>query len=421
MIGPAAAVLTVRADLVQRLGAILLIAMPVLLVVGQAAADIALSLIAVLFVLHSARTRDFAWLEEPWVLVGLTVWIWLMLGAWYVAADTTAANSRAAPFGRFVVFAAALQFWLFDDPVVRRTFLRVLGLVLAFVVLDCLVQYLSGEDLLGRPAGRIRLTGPFDETVPGGFLSRLALPLVAFGFGWAATIRGSGPTIGVVAATALVGLAIALTGERAALIMFAFGLGLLFLLLPEARRPLLVTGLIGALLVGGAVLTQPNLKTRLVGHTARDLTDFWDRRVGELLLRGLEVWQAHPVTGIGLKNFRQHCERDDFEPRGRVEERCYTHPHHIWNEWLAETGLIGFAGFLALLGLWGRAIVRGLQRLGTDYPLALGTGIALLIFLWPLRPSMSFFSNWLAAMFWLMLGLALALTAPRGGRPNPPS
>jgi hypothetical protein len=37
---------------------------------------------------------------------------------------------------------------------------------------------------------------------------------------------------------------------------------------------------------------------------------------------------------------------------------------------------------------------------------------ALLVFLWPLRSSMSFFSNWNAILFWLMLGLALAICAP---------
>ena len=78
-------------------------------------------------------------------------------------------------------------------------------------------------------------------------------------------------------------------------------------------------------------------------------------------------------------------------------------------------------GFLLLLALWGGAIVRGLKRLGPEYPLALGGAVALVVFLWPLRTSMSFFTNWLGAMFWLMLGLTLALTAPRGKPPNPPS
>ena len=152
------------------------------------------------------------------------------------------------------------------------------------------------------------------------------------------------------------------------------------------------------------------------------LADFWERRIGSLVWRGQEIWHEHFVFGVGLKNFRRFCERDDFLPRGPVETRCYTHPHQIWNEWLAETGAVGFAGFLALLALWGSAIARGLRRLGEDYPLALGALISLVIILWPLRTSMSFFSNWLAAMFWLMLGLTLALTALRGGRrPSPPS
>ncbi|MDX1541552.1 MAG: hypothetical protein R3349_09135, partial [Geminicoccaceae bacterium] len=99
-----------------QVAALLLIAMPALFILGQAAPDIALTLIAILFLGRSIALRDWRWLEEPWVLTGLLVWIYLMLNAAYVAGDVEAAISRAAPFGRFIVFAAALQFWLFVEP-----------------------------------------------------------------------------------------------------------------------------------------------------------------------------------------------------------------------------------------------------------------------------------------------------------------
>jgi O-antigen ligase len=203
--------------------------------------------------------------------------------------------------------------------------------------------------------------------------------------------------------------------------MFAFGLGCLFLFLPAARRPLLVTGLAGAVLLTAVVVHNPTVSKRLVEHTAHDLTNFWDRRIGELWLRGVGVWQDAPLFGVGLKNFRNICERQDFLPRGRVEDRCYTHPHQLWNEWLAETGIVGLSGFIVLIGLWSRPLVQKLRRRDEDYALTLGVTIALIIFLWPLRSSMSFFTNWIGAMFWLLLGLALALATTMRGRPIPPS
>jgi O-antigen ligase len=153
----------------------------------------------------------------------------------------------------------------------------------------------------------------------------------------------------------------------------------------------------------------------MIGLTAYDLEDFWSRRYGELFLRSVHIWQSAPAIGIGLRNFRLECANDHFKALGPVEDRCYTHPHHIYLEWLVESGAIGFAGFLALLGLWGRDVIRGLRRIdAADYPVAVGALAALVVFLWPLRASMSFFSNWNAILFWLMLGLALALCSPRG-------
>ena len=151
----------------------------------------------------------------------------------------------------------------------------------------------------------------------------------------------------------------------------------------------------------------------MVGHTTYDLTDFWERRVGELFLRGFEVWGQAPVFGVGLKNFRTHCENADFSATGRVDQRCYTHPHHLYNEWLAETGVVGLAAFVLLVALWAKELVPRLDRRRADHALGVGAFVALAVFLWPLRPSMSFFSNWNGILFWTMLGLALAVLAPR--------
>ena len=65
------------------------------------------------------------------------------------ADDVGAAYSRALPFGRFVLFGAALQHWLLAERATRQTLLLVLGAVIAFVVLDTLLQFATGRDILG--------------------------------------------------------------------------------------------------------------------------------------------------------------------------------------------------------------------------------------------------------------------------------
>ncbi len=403
----------------DRIGRFLIVALPVLFLIGRAPADVAMSLIGLLLLLRSALGRDWAWLGTPWVVLGLALWLYLILAS-ALAQDVAGAYSRALPFGRFILFGAALQHWLLVERGPRQAMLIALGLVIAFVLLDSLLQFATGQDILGRTYEAKRLTGPFADTVPGTFMVKTCFPVLglalALAAAWSRRWR-NGLAIGMILVLAL---AVTVTGERIALIMLGLGLMPFFLLLPDLRLPLLLAGLAALLLVAGAVVLSPDLKARLVGATAYDLEDFWDKRYGELFLRSVRIWRSEPVIGIGLRNFRHECANRHFKALGPVEDRCYTHPHQIYLEWLVETGAVGFGGFLVMLWLWGRDLIRGLRRIrAPDYPIAVGALAALLVFLWPLRSSMSFFSNWNAILFWLMLGLALALCAPRGARPDP--
>ena len=405
------------ADWVERLARLLLCALPVLFLIGRAPADIALSLVALLLLLRSALHQDWAWLRTAWVVAGLVLWLYLIAASAF-ANDVAAAYSRALPFGRFVLFGAALQHWLLVEPATRRTLLLVLGAVIAFVALDTLLQFATGRDILGFGYEAKRLTGPFGDKVPGTFLAKTSLPVL--GLALALTVawpwrRRLALTLGLIM---LLALTVAVTGERIALLSLGLGLLVFLLLLREFRLPLLIAGAAAALLVTATVAASPDLRARMIGHTAYDLEDFWGRRYGELFLRSVRIWHGAPVIGIGLKNFRLECANDHFKAWGPVEDRCYTHAHNIYLEWLVESGAVGFAGFIVMLALWGRALAAGLRRTAAeDYPVAVGALAALIVFLWPLRASMSFFSNWNATLFWLMLGLALALCAPRGSAP----
>jgi O-antigen ligase len=403
-------------DWLDRLGRFLVSAIPVLFLFGRAPADITLSLIAVLLLVRSGLCRDWSWLRTPWVAVGLAIWLYLILAS-ALAEDPAAAYSRALPFGRFVLFGAALQHWLLVERRTRHTLLVVLGAVLAFVALDTLLQFATGQDVFGQTYEARRLTGPFADTVPGTFIVKTCFPVLGFAFACAAAWRQRWRFALTVALIVLLAVTVAVTGERIALASLGLGVLVFFLLLRELRLPLLLAGGVALVLVAGTVAQSPDLTKRLIGHTAYDLDDFWAKRYGELFRRSVTIWRTEPVTGVGLKNFRRICVNQHYKPWGPVEDRCYTHPHQIYLEWLVETGAIGFLGFAALLGLWSRDLISGLRRIDPfDYPIAVGSCAALIVFLWPFRSSMSFFSNWNAILFWLMLGLALALCAPRPGR-----
>lgn len=134
--------------------------------------------------------------------------------------------------------------------------------------------------------------------------------------------------------------------------------------------------------------------------------DTWKRDQGHLMIwrDTLRMWQDHPVTGVGLGAF--HTEFPDYaqeDLRSKWPKKNYivNYAHNEYVQTLAETGLIGFLSFMALLILFFRRI-RRLARSET-VPLFLAV-LALLIqnfFSVDMRFSLSF------ATLFLLMGISL--------------
>lgn len=391
----------------------LLYALPVLFIIGRAPADIAVSLIAILFLARSALGLGWFWLKTPWLGAALVFWVYLLLMSAF-AISPEDSFSRALPFLRFVLFAAALQHWLLVERAAVRTFLTVLAAAVGFVLLDCLYQYATGVDVFGKTAeGPFRLSGPFNNDVAGTFLAKVSLPLLGWWFAWSAQKGHLSWSIGGALALSI-GLVILLTGERTALVSYSMGLALLVLAVKSIRRPLLLIGLAGMIGLGAVIIKQDELRERFVGHTTADFENFWENRYGIIFVRAIEAWREAPLTGVGLKNFRLTCKTDNFEHQGNIDTWCFNHAHNPYLEVLSEAGIIGLTLFLTLIALIIKDIATGWRPSRPDFPLIAAATASLLMFLWPVMVSKSLFANWNAMLFWLAIGLALALS--RRGR-----
>src|SRR3569623_3040660 len=161
----------------------------------------------------SARLESGLLLTARILVLMLRLW---MLVVSVFALDPALSFSQAAPWLRFLIFAAALEAWVLDELWMRRLLWSVTGVV-TFVAADVWLQYATGTDLFGhqRPSDE-RLAGPFDGLRAGSFIAKLMFPVVLGAFLRQAWQRPA-KKLQLVSLTALMVGAVFVRGERMAL------------------------------------------------------------------------------------------------------------------------------------------------------------------------------------------------------------
>ena len=126
----------------------------------------------------------------------------------------------------------------------------------------------------------------------------------------------------------------------------------------------------------------------------------------------LRMFADNPLVGIGPKLFRIKCHDEKYNYNTKYG--CSTHPHNLYIQLLAETGLIGFIhvffAFLYICYIFLKQIWHSASGnrsfLISDYKICLFT--SLFVSLWPFIPTGSIFNNWLGVIYFMPVGFLLA-------------
>ena len=387
---------------------VLTVAIPLLLVTGRAAADAAILLIALLFLVRSIMIKDGSWLRATWVRIGLALWLWMLLISNF-AFDVRISYIQAVPWLRFLLFAVALEVWVLNATWMRRLTITAM-VMLVFVAVDAWWQYFTGWDFFQHPRpSENRLTGPFDDLRVGTYLTKLMFPaLLCFAAWRMGSNGGTGFKWFLGIATLVVIGAVFVSGERMAFLLLVFGLCLAAVLQKGALRAavagVLVLGTVG---IGVVAMADRAMLERQFTSVVTTLSTFRDSPYGELWRSALQLGSERPLTGVGMKNFRVACKDPQIGLPVEVELRCGTHPHNFYLEWFAESGVPGLLLLVLMLVALIHRLWQGWQMESGRAWMA-GPVIAVILQIWPAATTASFFSNWSGALMWLAIGWALA-------------
>jgi O-antigen ligase len=377
---------------------------PIALIVS--AQEAVMTLVALLFLLHSWRARDFGWARQGWFAALLALWGYA-LARTIIDHPTATGILTALQWIHFPIYAAALAHWILPDNKSRNRLALATAGALAFYSLDCLFQYVAGFDIIGRPQRSQRLTSVFGKPGVGLEIAWLMLPPVLY-------FLQKSRLVLALSFGALYAVAVLLSGDRMALLLVLCYPICLALTIRRMRKPLLIALPIVAGLFGALLYLSPVTYHRQVESTAEVIWHVKDSAYGIVFESALEMARDYPVFGVGVHNYQAVCVQDKYGPPtiGPEEyKRCLGHPHNLYLLWLAETGIVGLVLYLAFVVLSLRTMIRS-AAVNRDNLMFFGLCVAMALRFWPLSAGTSFFSTWSAEPMFLILGWCLSFCLP---------
>jgi O-antigen ligase len=387
---------------------------PLFLLFSRVAADAAVTVIGLTFLIKSIRCAQYDWLKQPLTIVLLSLWLWFIFCSFFAFNGAIATSfGTSFVFVRFLFFFFACTNWLFTEVAAMRFATKVIIITLVISAADTLLQFFTGFSITGKPQLGGRLTSFLRRPDIGIYLAKLIFPIAGLWLYFALVDKNNKKILGgAVFLLVIVGI-IALTGERAATILAFSALGSVLFVIGVYNKILriyMISGVITISCIFSLIIyNTPFIYQRAI-DSFNDISKFGDSLYGQLFKASILTWQEFGFfTGVGIRQFREACL--PFKESSAVYY-CDLHSHNIYLEILSESGLIGLILLSTFVVLCLYKIFQSLLLSKQDLAKFIITSFAfggIFTILFPISVTMSFITNWSASLNWLGIALCMSI------------
>lgn len=396
----------------DKISLFLIASLPIALLIGSGVSEIIGILIIAIFIMTSFYNKNFNWLCDKYFLLLLLIWISLLLNLLF-SENFFSSFYRNLFFFKNIILIFAIVFILNNKKNFNLIFTIYL-LITLIISFDVFFEYLSGANLLGFKSNDPNRIASFlrTELKIGHYILGFSFICISYYLEQYSTKSLKHKIFGyfliIFFFTSLL-----LTGERANSIKGFFIIALFIALSQEKTvkyKKIFLTSII--LLLISVYIFSERIKNRfnVFLHPIEYqgvIETFKETQHAAHFYTAVEIFKKYPLFGVGNKNFRQECLKDEYYNNNykRAEERCSTHPHQIYLEFLSEHGLIGTTTIISVIFF---ILIKSIKIYFRKKNLIHLSSILFITgqFL-PIIPSGSFFTSWNATIFWLNFSILI--------------
>ena len=394
----------------------IIICIPFFLITGPFLPDLILTISSLFFLSCALIYREFTLFKKFFFKIFLLFYFICVISSLFSEYKLYSLKT-SLPYIRFGLFFLLVYFYFYKDKNFLKNLFFVLISCFIILIIDGFYQFVFGYNLFGNPIIIDRVSSFFnDELILGSYISRFLPLLIGLSIYTGLIFKKNYDLLGFFVFFCSMILTF-ISGERTA---FFFIILIYFYYLffwQKISKKILLVSVMSILSIIALLNFKSDLKNRMVDLTKTQLSPKNDgTRPMELyqghFLIAYDLFKKNPFLGVGPKNFRKHCHH---EKKYQVfPYYCTTHPHNTYFQLLAETGL---AGFLVVLFFF-ISIIYNLvvylysnlfKRKKTKDDFYLSIALCIIISLWPLVPSGSFFNNYMSIIYYFPLGIYFAI------------
>ena len=408
------------------------------LIIGPVGYELIILICSFFFIFNFRKILNF-----DKIIIFFLIYYFYILTLSFFSSDIRLSLESSLFFIRFIFFAIIVSYFFSNFNKLNKFFVLSTVTIFVFVIFDSFFQFFIGFNLFGLSMDKIdgvgRISGVFGkEYILGSYLSRLfplLIGILIYNFSHIKYFNNY-----LVILIILINITIFISGERSAL-LYCLVFNLLILFLHRKKFKIFLTSIIiSTLITYIIILISPLHKERIINKTINQISNFDPDIKQEVkdsseisenfslvnnlkifsyehqnhYMKALEIFKKNVLFGVGPKLFRKECKNKIYttNERENIKKGCSTHPHNIYIQSLAETGLIGFIFLFSFLCFIIVKIFKQLIYQDKHYIFSY-VYISIFISLFPLIPTGSLFNSWLLSINFFIYGYYLYIKNSR--------